>query len=1113
MAYKVSNRVAKHTKTSEMTALRGPKISDLDSSTTRNIPGTDGMSGFIRSAITGLSMVLFGALVACTPKEKTVLEKLGGEEPSLFSNRQINQDEFVAVVKLQSPPLLSRVTRGPNGKTQISADLVKSIDSEQEQAILELKKLSSDIRVIYRYRMILNGFAIVAPIELKEKLKYVLHVAYVEQSGIFGRPVTFDANISVFKSLLNSNDPTSVEFIGSAAAYDKGFTGKGMKVGIVDTGIDYTHSMLGGSGSAELFKSIDPAKPHAAFPNSKVVGGIDLVGTEFDSGSGDYKRHVPVPDENPLDQGGHGSHVAGTVAGIGDGQKTYSGVAPEASLFAIKVFGAEGSTGDAVVIAGLEYAADPNRDGILDDQLDVINMSLGSSYGTPHVLYEEAIGNLVNGGTVVVASAGNSGPNDYIVGAPSIVEEAISVAASVDDMNHNWKFSSIKFTAGAETMIAEVIQGPVSKPVEEVGDLSGKLVHVGLASTDFSPEVAAALKGNVALIDRGSVTFAEKVGRAASAGAVGVIVANNQASAPIAMGGDGHFDIPAVMITQALGSEIKSKMAQGQEVIVHFKSELKVEKPELIDTLTGFSSKGPRSIDGLLKPEISAPGANIISAKMGGGTEGVQMSGTSMAGPHIAGVMALLKQVYPNLSPLELKTVLMGHGKTITDEKKNTYPLSRQGAGRVQVDKSLNVLAIAQVVEKDSADQEHLRSSVSLGELNIENQKILRRTLAIKSLAKLPLSISFQLEGSPALSLMAEALNLDPEQSKNIEIKLKIDLSKVAAEVEELDGFINMVSLGKVIHRVPVLAVVKRISRIEASQLKVMADSKDSADEAIVKLDLANSGVNKGIALPFNLIALDGRKQDAKNDRFMSKYCDLQAAGYRIVDKEVDGQKIKVLQIGAKTYDSMTTWNTCELSVQLDVNGDQVAEQELGAVQLGNYPGLSGATNEQSFASVLFDAAKVRKIRGDFEMSSIGQPKKPTEDYSPAVVDMFGLSPFRKSSVIIVEADITKLMRRADGTIGIKIATIMSDLSSVEMDDFLANAATEWKTISLQENSQAYKNLPESVEVEAGKSQSLDFEKGQGGADLLLLYPENRSVSSDTLLDNQIQVLAPVFGF
>lgn len=1043
-------------------------------------------------------------LAACSQKPNT-LERLGGESVGIFSNRQIKQDQFIALVKLPSQPLLTTAKKH-EGKTQVDAELAKRIDEEQTKTIEELKALSSEIRVLFRYRMVLNGIAIVAPISLFDTLKARLHMAHVEKEGRFGRPAVIPSKDEIVRLALDFKERNSVKFIGAEEAHVAGIDGKGMKVGVIDTGIDYTHKMLGGEGTEEAFKAVDPSKPHPSFPNAKVVGGVDVAGTEYNTASGDYAKHIPTPDDNPMDEGGHGTHVAGTVAGIGDGVETYSGVAPAALLHAIKVFGADGSTGDAVVIAGLEYAADPNRDGVLDDQLDVVNLSLGSSYGNPHILYGEAVRNLSNGGTVVVASAGNSGPNDYIVGAPGVADEAISVAASVDDMLHNWQFDTVKFESSLGAHVTEAIEGPMTKSIKEIEQVTGKLVAVGLADKDFSPELAAQVKGNIAFIDRGVVTFAEKLQRAMDAGAIGAIVANNQPSAPIAMGGAeaGKFPFPAVMIPQALGDVLREQIKQT-DVVVYFKHHEKVEKPELIDTLTGFSSKGPRSIDGLLKPEITAPGSSIISAAMGKGHKGIPMSGTSMSGPHIAGVMALLKQKYPELNSAELKSVLMGRAKSIGDEKKENYLLSRQGAGRVQVGASITAKVVAS------------RTSFSLGQVNMETHKVFREAVTVRNISQETLPLNVELAGRDGIVLEnPQTLELAAGESKTLTLQFRLDVAKTEAATAELDGLVKLTMGGREVHRIPVLAVVKKISQIEATALKIRAGSEASGAGAVGELTLTNRGFQSGVAMPFNLLGSDTRKVNPHHDPFMTKACDLQAVGYRIVEKMVGDQKLKVLQIGMKVYEPMTTWNLCELSVLIDSNGDQQAEQELAAVQLGNVKGLSTPTNENMFASILLDATKARQIRADFEQRSAIGPVdgKPVEEenYAEAVIDMLPLQPNNHSTVHMVEVDVTKLARRGTGELAIKVAAIFNDTNSVEMDDFLAGQAEAWQPLSLEESSQSFVGLPETVTVKAGESVSAPLSKGHGQGELMVLFPDNRTVFSDTLTDSQLQILKPQFG-
>ncbi|MEK6627104.1 MAG: S8 family serine peptidase, partial [Bdellovibrionota bacterium] len=434
---------------------------------------------------------------------------------NIISTRAQNTTHFIAIIKLKEPALLQSAQK-KDGRVIIDEKLLSAITKEQAEAMEKLMELSKEVQLLFSYKMVLNAIAVLAPISLSEKIKDLGIIAYTESSGNFERPKTFTSNHLLSNSVGAPPfaERNSAKFIGAEKLNLAGIKGQGIKVGIIDTGIDYTHAMFLGEGTEEAFAAIDPDGVTAAFPNKKVVGGIDLVGTDFNSASPEFKNHIPKPDLNPIDEAGHGTHVAGTVAGIGDNVNTYNGMAPDADLYAIKVFGADGSTSDAVVIAALEYSADPNGDGANADQLDVVNLSLGSSYGNPHILYSEAIKNLVNGGTVVVASAGNSGHRDYIVGAPGTSDAAISVAASVDNGDHLWKFSASRFNLGtAGNLLVEAIEAATTKKIADAGEITGKIVFIGNAATDLSEEQKAAVKGNIALIDRGVVNFNDKIKR------------------------------------------------------------------------------------------------------------------------------------------------------------------------------------------------------------------------------------------------------------------------------------------------------------------------------------------------------------------------------------------------------------------------------------------------------------------------------------------------------------------------------------------------------------------------------------------------------------------------
>lgn len=1017
-------------------------------------------------------------------------------DPSAFTNRPQNYDRFIAILKLNTPSLLATATKSG---TEVLIDEAQKaiIVAEQDALIAELQTLSPDIQVLYKYRMVLNAVAIVAPKSLENKFRAITSVSYVERESSFDRlaPVAIAANPSELENdgleLLNS-----VSWIGGLKARnDLGINGTGTSVGIIDTGIDYTHKMFGGAGTELAYTENNPdVIEEGSFPTAKIVGGIDLVGTAYNSASPDFSQHVPIADNDPIDEAGHGTHVAGTVAGIGDGAETYTGVAPSAVLHSIKVFGKDGSTGDAVVIAALEYAADPNADMAADDRLDVINMSLGSSYGSPHILYTEAVANLVKGDVVVVASAGNSGgTNDYIVGAPSTSDKAISVAASIDNMDHNWKFGAVAFKNPAGTRIlAEAIEATFSKPIAVAGDIKGKLVYIGLAAADLTDEQKAAVKDNVAFIDRGAAPFADKTRRAAEAGAIGVVVANNVDGNAFVMGGEGSFDIPAIMISKTLGDGFKADLTSG-DVAIEFKTPEKIEKPELIDTLTSFSSRGPRSVDGSIKPEVTAPGSNIISAKMGAGDKGVKFSGTSMAAPHIAGVAALLKQKYPELLVEQIKSLIVSTAVSIDDAGGKVYPVAHMGAGRVQT------------FEAASAKATFEPTTVSLGEVLVETAKTLRKELVVSNLSAEPMTLNLTAIVDNGLEVsMPASVTLAAGSSEKISLKIKITPPADHRDASiELDGFIKVTG-DTVNYQIPVLAVVNKTGRVIAKTLKISATSSADDLNAVTELKLENKGNTAGDALIFNLLGKDGRKDNRANpDR--NGICDLESAGWRVVKKTVDGAEVELLQIAVKLYNPVTTWHLCEASILIDGNNDGIPDQEL----LGTYlETLSGnAAQNGAFYSLLTDAGKMRDIRTDYEAAF---PEGPSADYSPAILDAQELTAYSHSTLVVVNADLSKLAKTAEGDLKIKVA-IIAEPSAPEGDDFLGNQE-KWITLTPKAAGAAYIDLPEVVTIAAGETKSVSFTRGAAAGNAVVYMPYNRSNNSAITRDDQSKVLRPYYA-
>lgn len=1038
-----------------------------------------------------VSLFILSALMlnSCGPSQtkNNILSKLGMD--GIYSTRPQTGSPVIAILKLKSPALLETATR-KDGKLVIDEDLQKAILAEQEDTIKSLEEISTQIKVLIRYKLVLNGLTIWAPPEVLEDIRSLPNVISAERSTQFARPILDDEEDDEKFAVVGT--ATSVKYIGAEEAYKQGILGQGMKVGVIDTGIDYTHKMLGGEGTPEAYKAIKPNEATPAFPNKKVVGGIDLVGTKFDSASPEPANRVPVPDLNPLDEAKHGTHVAGTVAGIGDGVNTYSGVAPEALLYAIKVFGASGSTSDEVVIAALEYAINPSGDGKFEDQLDVVNLSLGSGYGSPHIMYGHAIKNTVRGGTIVVASGGNSGDKGYIVGAPGVADDAISVASSVDNMLQNLEFGKAELIfANGEKLAVEAIEGDGTKKLETITELKGELVAVGLASEELNAELSAAVKGKIALIDRGGVTFAVKVERAFKAGAIAAVVANNNDEDPNPMTmGDKKFDIPAVMISKNAGAAAKEQLNIGP-VIMDLKPEGKFLKPWLEDTISSFSSRGPRSEDGMIKPEISSPGSNIISAGRGTGDKGIYMSGTSMAGPHIAGVMALLKQKFTKLDAQELKSTLLGHAKPIADKDKKTYTISRQGAGRVQIGESLK----AQVVS--------VPATLSFGLTDIEKQKTISEVISVKNISDKEITLDPEWVGSAALKLTVSSVTLAPGEAKNVLVTARVVTNYMKQQTEELDGWLKFKSGKETVLSLPALAVVRQISQVTAKSAVVQSTSAADGAGSTAEITLHNAGLNKGDAYLFNLIGTDARKSGNKMDLINNRNCDLQSAGYRIIERK----GVRILQVAAKLYEGMTTWHACEVNIQLDSNNDGIADQEVAGTTLGSLAGLTG----DNFVSLLIDANKARDLRKAYEAEFKKDPKKAAQDYSEAAIAAGPMKVFDGATLAILDVELTDLPLSENGDLKVKISTTHEDYGAIEYDDYLGDA-NEWKSISTTDMGQVFVGLPEVVSLAPSETATISVKKGYSINDLILYAPQNRAIHDTVAVDSQSQVVPVTYS-
>ena len=471
------------------------------------------------------------------------------------------------------------------------------------------------------------------------------------------------------------------------AQTELGLDGSGVTIAIMDSGLDYTLPEFGGCFGA----------------GCKVRGGFDLVGDAYNATPGPAFHPVPEPDANPLpcdpdfadraevlgagaSDAAHGTHVSGIAAADGrghtaDGQVV--GVAPGAQLLAYRVFGCNGGTESDVMIHAMELA--------LADHADVLNMSIGAAFTNwPQYPTAVAADNLAGAGVTVVASIGNSGVNGgqlWSAGAPGVGRDVIGVA-SFD----NTKATLPAFRVGTTLYTYNRASGSLAT-VPQSG--SAELFATGTPTTandGCTAPLSAALTGKIALIRRGVCGFYNKAINAQRAGAIGVVLYNNQTGAlnptvaPVPAGAQ-PVTIPVAAITAADGASIFGDLATNHTLTW---TDQVLETPlATAGLISDFSSFGTDAELGL-KPDVGGPGGQIYSTwphqQFGGHNT---ISGTSMASPHIAGLAALILQAKSkNISPAMVRTLLMN---TALPKAVNTLasdllePTWRQGAGLAQI--------------------------------------------------------------------------------------------------------------------------------------------------------------------------------------------------------------------------------------------------------------------------------------------------------------------------------------------------------------------------------------------------------------------------------------------
>lgn len=1046
-------------------------------------------------------------------------------DEKFFAGRLQSLEKRLVLIRLELPSLVvERYER--LGAAEIGApldlnlDLKQRILEEQEKLEKKLFELSSEMEVVYRYKYLMNALAVAVPFEFVEDVYKLDAVSEVQTDFQYfhpPEPVKFEGAKGVSLDNIRSSEwYTTVDHVKGTHAHEKyNVRGQGMRIGVIDSGIDYTHSMFAGPGDPDLFSQIDRDSENEFFPNTKVRGGIDLVGNNFSPSSLLDGVNIPRPNPNPLDSSGHGTHVAGSIAGIGDGVKSYSGVAPEALIYAMKVFGG-GPTSDIVVAQAMEYAMDPYQNGDTNKRMDVVNLSLGGSFGIPQGVYGEVVKNAVRAGIVVVAAAGNSGPTAFVTGSPSTADDAIAVGASVDGMEKNWRFPGIDYfsTDDGQTWSMRAYEAVFTRPVERSRDVSGELVYAGMGTEPFTGELAERIQGSVALMSRGEVSFADKIRHAYEAGAIAVVIFNNQPGEPILMGGESEYiDIPATMIDLDLGSEFVDRLEVGEEIIVNFDGDDE-EYPELIDQIASFSSYGPRSNDALLKPEIMAPGQEILSAQARSGSRVVALSGTSMAAPHAAGAAALIAQFFrengEGLTALELKDLMLNTSYLLNDnENDRPYSLTGQGAGHIDVKSAIESNVIV------------TPSIISLGYLDVGSQgKSLSRVIHLRALSDNFSAETLQSEVEYSLNMDITSAQLIQEKS-GVSMLVSIDLSALDDELAYYEAVLKISDTvsGKTVARVPVFGVNRVNAEVEAK--------RTGAKELTLSTTLS-AGAD---VYPFLYMGEDEAKPEV--DYFglpiLANGCDLREVYARVQNDT--RRREEVLEIAIVIDQPVTMWFSCDISAVFDLNGDGKDDLEWVATTSDTVPGgllAVGAPNLPE-ASFLVDAKRARQVRSDYEdavreLSIIPDPfrrmmPQPQLNYGMAMIDYGTRETFGHRRVAIMQMPVNSLPVDDEGVIDFSLY-VSNNYGGFLSDDRWGDSSVRWNIDDLRRSTLG---LPQKITVTSDSEFVFETDElmparlaliaplNAPGEEVLHVYGKNYP-SCKSLLDIDMPSLEPSFG-
>jgi minor extracellular serine protease Vpr len=588
-------------------------------------------------------------------------------------NQGPDVDRSSAIVQLRGDPISTNPsTKPPHGrKIDFNGQAVRSyraqLNAQRNEFKRWLRANAGRARVTSEYDVSLNAVAV----QLNGTPLATIAAAPMVQSAEYN--ALYHPTLSESYKIINASDAWT-------AAGGRATAGAGIKIGDIDTGIDETHPFFDPTGFSYPpgFPKCDAADSasHHEDQDCNYVTQKVIVAKVFYN-----KAHNQGLDAQAIQD--HGTHTAGIAAGVtgktavvnGVNIDDMSGIAPGAWLGNYNVF-----PGD-VLNARSEDILNA-VDEAIEDGMDVLNLSLGGTYHGNNDLLAMGLDNAVDAGVVVAVAAGNSGPGQGTLESPGRARKIITVGGST---NQHFVGQPFTYPAGGGTTVGAAV-GDFDPLPEASFDLFDTHSN-GCTSVD------PAAAGKLAIIDRGTCTFSQKVANAKAAGAIAVLIINNVAGDPIAMARTAGFDddIPAVMISKNDGADLRASGATTASAVATFDEFI---NPENADIAYGNSSQGPTLVDFAVKPDVASVAVNVLSSitcvgKPAGcpddGSGWAFFTGTSMATPHIAGGAAVLLQLHNDWSPAQIKSALVNRADLVVkDAVTGTHDVgpTLQGGGR-----------------------------------------------------------------------------------------------------------------------------------------------------------------------------------------------------------------------------------------------------------------------------------------------------------------------------------------------------------------------------------------------------------------------------------------------